>query len=384
MAGTIRDFTDVLAAASAAMEEGRIAGEELLASPSRVWRSLMRENPRFRSFGTLTYLLSVAHATLDEQPTRAYELTAAVLRYVDLAEGPTHAYTVHLRALARKEYGQALGATDDLQGALAAIQESIAIYDEAASGLVFQASVTRLAEARIRRQLGDTEGALQITRSCIRAFEEYASAEYLVISRMIEASILFSCHRYEEAMATFVQLAEAAEQQNDRSTLARALQNTAACARVLGDVATARELYGRALPIFEELNLATEIPRVQWLHALCCDTEGRTHEAISELFKARAMFLHLGQNVDAATVAMDIIRIKFENDEDVTPLCAELVRTLTAAGLTQNAIEALAYLREQSRHRSLTVADIGRARTYFVELKKRPTALFLQAKESEG
>jgi hypothetical protein len=65
---------------------------------------------------------------------------------------------------------------------------------------------------------------------------------------------------------------------------------------------------------------------------------------------------------------MDIARVKFDAGEDVRELCAEIVPLLTKAGLTQNAIEALAYIREQAQLGALTTGKIARVRTYFDEL----------------
>jgi hypothetical protein len=79
------------------------------------------------------------------------------------------------------------------------------------------------------------------------------------------------------------------------------------------------------------------------------------------------------------------VRLKFDHGEDVRDLCAEIIQVLTAAGLTQNAIEALAYLREQAKQRSLSQTKISRVRTFFDQLEKRPAQLFARpAEEEEG
>ena len=49
--------------------------------------------------------------------------------------------------------------------------------------------------------------------------------------------------------------------------------------------------------------------------------------------------------------------------------------------MTQNALEALAYLREQARMGRATAATIQRVRQYFGELGKRPAATFLRLPE---
>lgn len=80
---------------------------------------------------------------------------------------------------------------------------------------------------------------------------------------------------------------------------------------------------------------------------------------------------------------MDIARFKFDAGEDVRHLCSELVPLLTTAGLTQNAIEALAYIREQAYQGHLTRKKLVRARTYFDQLATRPLLLFARPRENE-
>jgi hypothetical protein len=90
-------------------------------------------------------------------------------------------------------------------------------------------------------------------------------------------------------------------------------------------------------------------------------------------------------NSRAASVSLDIVRLRFDAGEDVRGLCAELVITFTRAGMTQNAIEALAYLREQASRDRLTGTKIACVRAYFDELAKKPTLLFVHpSNEEEG
>jgi hypothetical protein len=89
-------------------------------------------------------------------------------------------------------------------------------------------------------------------------------------------------------------------------------------------------------------------------------------------------------NCDAATVALDIVRVRFDAHEDVRALCSELVTTFTAAGMTQNAIEALAYLREQAKEGTISAKKITSVRTYFGELSRKPSLLFARPADEEG
>jgi hypothetical protein len=151
----------------------------------------------------------------------------------------------------------------------------------------------------------------------------------------------------------------------------------------MGDLKSARQLYPRALARFNELGLRTEAARARWGYALTLAAEGRTPHAVSELYKVRATFLFLAMNREAAMAGLDVVRIKFDAEDDVQQLCAELVTTFVAAGLTQNAIEALAYLREQAKAGDVTPQKIDRVRNYFGELALQPNLLFAQLPDGE-
>jgi tetratricopeptide (TPR) repeat protein len=204
-----------------------------------------------------------------------------------------------------------------------------------------------------------------------------------MMARMSEGAVLFSQRRFTEALGVFTGLAEEAELAHDRYTLGQALLNGAECARELGDLKAARDLYPRALKHFDDLNMPTESARVRWGFALSIAAEGKTAQAISELFKVRAVYLYLGANSDAAAAGLDIVRVRFDADEDVDELCVELVATFTTAGMTQNAIEALAYLREQAKRGTISSSKIEQVRTYFGELTRRPSARFQRPPDEE-
>jgi tetratricopeptide (TPR) repeat protein len=203
------------------------------------------------------------------------------------------------------------------------------------------------------------------------------------MARMFEAGVLFTTKRFAEAFEIFHDVMAQAELDGDTLTVARCLQNTAQCARELGDLDAARDLYPRALKHFEELNAEGDANCSRWGLAVTLAAAGKVPYAVSELYKVRAVFLSLGMNAHAASAALDIVRIKFDAGEDVRELCVELVPLFTEAGLTQNAIEALAYIREQAKHGRLTTKKITRARNYFEELATKPMLLFARPRDEE-
>jgi tetratricopeptide (TPR) repeat protein len=362
--------------------EGLKYGPRLLAEPPSMWRRLMRGKLRYRSFGTLRFLLQAARDRFETEPSIAREITSAVLDFVDDVRAPSSLHKIGLRGLAWKEHANALEYAGDLRDALRAAERSIQIYGESPQ-LRFDQTRAKLVACNIHRDLGEQERALQFARECAAIFRDYANSAERTLAHLCEGSVLFSLKRFSEAIAIYAQIVEEAETAGDTLTLARALQNTAECAREMGDLDAARDLYPRALARFSELELPTEAARVRWGYGLCLAAQGKIRFAVSELYQVRGIFLLLGMNTDAAMVGLDIVRTRFEADEDVRDLCAELVKTFAIAGLTQNAVEALAYLREQAKHGSISARKIERVRTYFGELARKPTLLFARPGDEE-
>lgn len=378
----LRDVRPFLALDALARAEGEQYGPMLLSYAPSAWRQLMRANSHYRSFGTLRYLLGVARDKFLTEPTVAREITAAVLDFVESAEAPTPIHRIALRGLAWKEHANAVQYTGDLRVALAAAKRAIAIYGESPS-LHFNQTAARLVTSNIYRDLGDAETALGIARECARVFRDYADSAYRTMARMSEGGALFTQRRFTEALDVFTSLAEEAELQNDHYSLAQALLNGAECARELGDLEAARDLYPRALKHFEELGMVTEAARVRWASALLLAAEGKIPSAVSELFIVRGTYLRLGANVSAAVAGLDIVRTRFDAGQDVRDSCFELVKTFAEAGMTQNALEALAYLREQAKSGTITSSKIEQVKTYLGELSRKPSLQFAWLPDEE-
>jgi tetratricopeptide (TPR) repeat protein len=378
----ITKITNAERVAELAASEGAAHGAQLLLHPPGQWRGLMRRDIHYRTWGTLKFLLENARARFETEPSIAREITAAVLAFVDDAEGPSRIHTIGLRGLARKEHANACEKVGDLRAALTFAESAVEVYHESAA-LLFDETRARLVVCKVLRELGETDRALALSRDCAAIFTDFGDRTFTNMARMFEAGVLITCRRLREALVIFQDVMAQAERDGDRATVARCLQCAAQCARDLGDLDSARDLYPRALAHFEALNIPSDANCARWGLAVTLAAAGKVQYAVSELYKVRAVFLSLGMNSHAASAAMDIVRIRFDDGEDVRELCAELVPLLTEAGLMQNAVEALAYIREQARDGQLTTTKISRVRTYFDQRATRPLLLFTRPHDAE-
>lgn len=366
---------------AAEKEAGRRHGPTLLGMATGLWRSEMARDANLRRYGTLLFVLEEVRRALYLSPLQARERAAVVIEFAeyvvvpDREESSNHYRTV-LAGTAWKDYGNALKLCGDLTPALAAAKHAYEIFSRVGS-LACDAAKARLLEALILRELGHLDEVLTIVKECEPTFREFGDSTAYMQACMTRALVLSDSKRYADAMAVLATTAADAEARSDTRTLAICLHNTAECARALGDRETARRLDARALNLFEQLGTAIEKPRIRGTEGLALADEGKTGQAILQLRIARADFLELGMNGSAADCGLAIVRLRFDSGEDVTSDCIELIETFSRAGVVQPALEALAYLREQSRSKNISAEQIEFVRQFVRDSLKGPVRMFL-------
>jgi tetratricopeptide (TPR) repeat protein len=378
----VADINAIERRARRAEEEGRHYGGLLLQERPDRWRGMMRNDPHLRSYGALKYLVEIAREKFETEPTVSVQITSAVVDFVGRVRGPSRIHRTALRGLAWKEHANACEIVGDLREALAAAKRAVKVYEDAPT-LLCEQTRARLVVCKVLRGMGETGRAMTIARECADVFRDFGDLTSMNMARMFEGGVLFSIKRFADALTVFSEVMAQAEIGGDRLTVARCLHCAAACAREMGKLDAAHDLYPRALAIFEELGIRNDANIVRWGYALSLAAEGKAGQAIWELIKVRAVFLSLGMNGLAAGAALDVVRLRFDAGEDVRELCTELVSTFTEAGMAQNAIEALAYLREKAKDDALTSKKIASVRTYFGELPKKPNLLFARPPDGE-
>jgi tetratricopeptide (TPR) repeat protein len=211
------------------------------------------------------------------------------------------------------------------------------------------------AEGRILHELGDSMRGLQRIDESARTLLRLNDKKTYVRFRSVYAAILFNLGRYREAADTY----EAMANDYDPETLGHAVLMIGRCAVKLGEIERARQCFETALEMFEDLGLRPEIPRVRKGIAEVLLANGRVHEAISELYKARAEFLTMELPVLGALVALDIVEllVTVGRISEIELLC-----NVCPDRLPQQASQAFAALRERAGDACVTEADVQRVR----------------------
>jgi len=362
-----------------ARREGEAQASRLLAMHPIERSVLMEREPSSRGIGTLEALLFLAHEELDRDPSIALQLTTLVLRYLDAVEVPpgAEAFRTLFHASAWKEHAHALRATGAPRDALQAVLRSVAAVGRDPL-YTLQRADAELLEAYIRHELDDTAAALPLLARCVAVYSRHNDVKRYLRARSMEAVLQYELRQYKAAEAGFLAMKEEAERQGDREELARIYNNLGHCSLKLEKYDAAARWLVRALSLLEELGMDGERQRAMWGLASLLSREGRNSEAADGLSRVRADFISRGMVLDAAVVSLDLVELLVTSGDtrSVSALCSELVATFTAAGMTSNALTALAFLRDVAETASLDADTVRQVHRFVRGLKSQPTLMF--------
>jgi tetratricopeptide (TPR) repeat protein len=304
---------------------------------------------------TTRRLIALAHDALSRDPNRAVWISRLAIR---AAAAPVE------EGDAWREHAAALLEVGEYEEARAAVGRARAIYRRAGS-VEHNEAVLGAIESCLLHELGDSRGALSLIEMSARTLLRLNDKKAYVRARTIHATVLFSLGKYREVAGMYAAMAELAEQEGDSETLAYAVLVIGRCAVKLGEISRAQRCFETALEMFETLGLRTETPRVRKGIAEVLVEHGRVHEAISELYKARAEFLSMQLPVIAALVALDIVDLLLTvgRTSEIELLCETCPERLPP-----NAAEAFAALHERAGRACVTQADVQRVRGFLERL----------------
>ena len=305
---------------------------------------------------TTRRLIALAHDALSRDPNRAVWISRLAIRAAKAADDAP----LVDEGDAWREYAAALLEVGDYEDAQVAVQRARMVY-RVAGGTEHNEAVLGAVEGRILHELGDSLKGLQRIDESARTLLRLNDKKTYVRVRSIYAAVLFNLCRYREAADTYAAMVD----DYDTETLAHAVLVIGRCAVKLGEIERARQCFETALEMFEELGLRPEIPRVRKGIAEILVAHGRVHEAISELYKARAEFLSMQLPVLAALVALDVVDLLLivGRTSEIGLLCEACPDRLPP-----NAAEAFAALRERAGRACVTEADVQRVRGFLERL----------------
>jgi tetratricopeptide (TPR) repeat protein len=344
-----------------------------------VWEDVTRK-PEFRTGGVARRLCKLANGMCERQPLYALSLAEAATRIAALLPDTSYPRgTIHeLRGEAWKEQANAfryLGRFTDAHTALDAAEEEYCQLPVEGVGLV-AVQYVRAYVLYEQEQLDAAEalayqsaaGALQLGET-----DRYTRALHL------QGEILYERRSFAEAAAIFASILDYGERRKEMVWVARESINLGQCHLELRRLPEASRLLHRALRLFTDLRLESEVTRTGWAIGRLLFAEGNSREATQRLREAIRELSRSGMLTDAALAAIDLAEMLtvLGRVREIPKVLSGVVQTFTAAGKLTGALTALAYLKDAATAGRIAPAMFPHVRRFLVRAERQPELLFL-------
>ena len=201
---------------------------------------------------------------------------------------------------------------------------------------------------------------------------------------MLRATVRYWRQDFVGALDDYRALLAGAIEEGDDLLAARLSSAAANCELDLGDARAPEPALLRALQVFQREGMETEVARTRWPLARVPLLEGRFDVAVEMLRACRLEASRLGLTNVAAFITLDLVEALVAMGsklQEVQKLCRDLFTTFRAAGMVNDALTALAYLREATRARTITAEKVRHVRRFLVRLEDQPALRFAPLKD---
>jgi tetratricopeptide (TPR) repeat protein len=368
--GRVRALANLLARED---DEAEQALAPLLISPASFRRANIPSLPKMRTAGIVRRLCAESRALRERQPMHALVLADAAIAISD--QLPVDRYPETLidelrgggwleRANVLRYLGRHVEALDAADIAARAFTRSP----------VFSTALVDYLRAVIFVETERHDDALRLVRKSARVFRQFGENERFVHAKIVEGTVLFDRAQYTDARDLFLSLVRTTKGLGDAPTLARLYGNIANCQLRLHELESADVYFARALSLYEALGLETERVRTRWNIGCLRIATGDVADGLARLREAKHEFEELGLRTDAALVTLDLAEALLASGEpagadQAAELCASIVDSFHAVGMTGHALRALAFLHEAFTSGRATPGLVRHIRQY---LETRP------------
>jgi tetratricopeptide (TPR) repeat protein len=361
--GEMWDVADALRQERAAPAEisalaGELARDEeraaqrlarLVASPIMFRRANVAARPDMHNAGAVRFLCLQSRELREKQPMHALALAdAAVALSEQLPDRYPATLMAELRGGAWLERANVLRYLGRFAEALDALDIAENAYARTPVA-TFSLALVQYLRSVIFFKTERLDEATRLARRAARVFRQFGEDERFIHAKIVEAGVLFMRTRHAEALELFTSLVAPAKKIGDAATTARLYANIGNCYLGLQRLSEASGYFAQALSLYEALGLETEKIRARWSLGRLRLAAGESAEGVNRLREARREFEAIGLTCDAAQVTLDLVEALLAtggNLSEVSQLCAGLVESFAAKGMTGGALTALAYLRE--------------------------------------
>lgn len=336
---------------------------QLAQQPVERWQGIIAAHPEVCTSAFVQRLIDAAASELDRNPEHALvllriaELVAFALDEAASLRSRGHIWKQRSNALRRlARYEEAIDAAIEAQNFYAELREP----DSA-----FEVGQARYAMAATMFKMTRYPAALRALNSARSTLEEYGETASLAKVTMLEALIRIEQGDVATAREMLRKLLPVEERLDQQLEVGRVRMNLAECNLRLNELNAAMEDARAAIEIFRALDNAAELTRSEWTVMMIRLARGES-DATNDLEKIAATYRTLGMPGEAAFVGLDLAEALLRNEDwiEAELLARGLVTVFMSAGVTLATVNALDYLRRAVENREATAATARYIREY--------------------
>lgn len=340
---------------------------------------LLRNSPRFRTWGLLELLIDRCLETSIQNPRHGEELGRLALRIADLADADRYgAGRLHdMRARAWSHIGNALRMQSSLQGADSAFQQGRK-YLECGTGDLFELALFLDLEASLRRHQYRFLDALRLLKRAISIFSELRDDHRAGRSLVNQSVVLLYSGRSEESIPVLYRAMRLIEPEAEPRLLLSAKHNLIIALTNLRHFLEAQRAYREALPLYRAFPDAWTQNRCTWIQGRIARGLGQVEEAEALFVAARDGFLAEGIPYDTALVALELALLYAEQGRsaELKRLAAELVPVFASRHIHSEALIAISFFQRAVEAERAEVEVVARVEEYLRKARYAPDLPF--------
>jgi tetratricopeptide (TPR) repeat protein len=343
-------FAEILELAGRLQEEDAMARPlcaEVLAAPPAWWAQHIRHRVGTHTAGVIRELLARMRLTVEKSPATALQMTTVAVELAAALDTGAYPHPVPtiLQAQALRTHASVLSFMGSHREAIARADEARALF-ERIPGMSFELARTAMVKAGSLQLVDRVDEALALLREAADTFHDHREYEWHANARMTEGAVLYNRGAIRRALEIWRSIA------GDRALgelgTVRVRHNIALCLVDLGEPAAAATEVRRCIADFERLDHPTERTRSRMVLGMALLAAGDAEEAIAVLRQTCREYAEFELLVDAAYASLQLVEalLVTNRPQEVPAICREAIALCTQAGMHQQALNALAFLRE--------------------------------------
>ncbi|MFL6193795.1 MAG: hypothetical protein ACJ75H_06460 [Thermoanaerobaculia bacterium] len=369
--------------AEAAMETERDAAPglfvELLEQPAEQRDLLLRDQPRFQTWGLFELLVERSLESSLQDPSFGEHLGLLALRLSDSLDGQRYGKEriEDLRARAWAYVGNACRLRFDFQAAEEAFAGAYQHLKKGTRDGLERAIYLDL-KASLRRAQRQFDEALRLLRRAVNLFLEHGEQHRAGRSLVNLSTVYNYMGRSEDCVPVLARASNLIDSERDPRLLLCTRHNLIFVLAELGRFGDAQRLYREARPLYRSFDEPWVQNRRHWVRAKIARGMGQLRRAESLFVAARDGFVAEGVPYDTALVSLELALLYAEQGRtaELKRLAVEMLPVFSSRHIHREALAALAFFQQAAEAEKAGAELVASVAAYLRRAEGNPELRF--------